>query len=103
MQITPSSDSALSGAWSEPVIVSTTARGRDGQPLAKVVQNLAKQVGIEIDTTQVESPNSMSFHLNGHPFHHTLGILLYETGCGCRLEGERLVILPPENLQTGPE
>jgi hypothetical protein len=108
LAIQPEAGSSLAEIWSEPVSVSTFFRGRE-QPLAKVLQSLATQLGIEIDTTQVESApnrpdaNLNSFHMNGHPFHQTLGILLYETGCRAELVEGTLVILPPENLSQPRE
>jgi hypothetical protein len=93
----------LADVWSEPVSASTVGATIVNQPLATVIETLATQVGIEIDTSQVkptaEDPNRHStiFHINQHPFHQTLGILLYETGCRCELRGDKLVILSPEN------
>jgi len=69
--------------------------------LADVLTKIAQPLAIEIDTTQIapttDDPNAFPAvtNTNGLPFRHALGILLNETGCRCRLEGETLVILPP--------
>jgi hypothetical protein len=70
-------------------------------------QNLA----IAIDVSAIASPpNGQSSYLvtleltddpanqklKPHPFRDVLGILLDRTHCRCKLEGETLVILPPE-------
>ena len=58
---------------------------------------------IDIDTTQIEPTAkesarfSVTMNLHGVPFRHVLGHLLYEAGCRCELEGQTLVILPPES------
>ena len=35
-------------------------------------------------------------HLHSIPFRHALAYLLYQAKCRCKLEGDALVILPPE-------
>jgi hypothetical protein len=109
LEIQPKEGTSLAEIWSQPVSVSTMRTTTDNQPLATILKSLATQVGLEIDTSQInptdEEPNRYStvFHINQHPFHLTLGILLYETGCRCELHGDKLVILPPEHTSDPRE
>ena len=107
-EIIPPKDSALSRAWNEPVAVDVVT-----VPLADVLARLAQPLNIEIDTTQIagirlennSTPGasartnpmrpSVIYSTRGLPFRHILGQLLYRTGCNCRVEGDKLVILPP--------
>ena len=67
-------------------------------PLASVLATITQRLAIDIDTAQVQSTSKylVIHQARGIPFHDMLGQLLYRTGCRCKLEGERLVILPPE-------
>ena len=92
----PSDGSDLELTWNEPVNVLV-----EEQPLVDVLEELAETVAIEIDVSQFDGGEEaarypVSLELKEHPFRHVLGILLYKTRCRCRLEGEKLVILPPE-------
>ncbi len=95
--IVPPKDSQLARSWNEPVEVQAIE-----QPLADVVAGLAAPLDIDADVSQITSVKEgdpahvVTFSVRGHPFQHVLGILLYKTGCRCRLDGETLVILPPE-------
>jgi hypothetical protein len=77
------------------------------EPLDAVLENLSRTLAIEIDASQIASsanepaPNEpakypVHISLNYLPFRDILGNVLCQTGCRCRLEGEKLVILPPE-------
>ena len=93
--IVPPKGSALATAWNEPVSILETER-----PLARALALLAETLAIEIDVSQIDGGDEaarypVSLELKEHPFRHVLGILLYKTRCRCRLEGEKLVILPP--------
>jgi hypothetical protein len=104
--IQPTAGTPLAAIWNEPVSVDTSGIPPHTQPLARVLGAIAEPLGIDIDVTKIEPPlddpdrYSRMCILRKHPFHQTLGILLYETGCRCRLEGGRLVVLPPENPST---
>jgi hypothetical protein len=95
--ITPPKDSQLSRSWNEPIRVQAVER-----PLADVLAEIVQPLAIGIDTSQIAShvegegnyPVTRSFY--GLPFKHVLGALLYDTRCRCKLDGETLVILPPE-------
>jgi hypothetical protein len=95
-EIRPQPGSILAGAWEAPAIAAVTTA-----ELADAVMQIAP-AGIEIDVSRVRAttPNVPAFptvmNTNGLPFRHALGMLLYETNCRCRQEGEKLVILPPE-------
>jgi len=69
-------------------------------PLTGVADYLDDLFPIQIDTSQIraagERPFLVTATIRAMPFHHVLGQVLYRTGRRCRLEGETLVILPPE-------
>ncbi len=98
--IAPAKNSSLARAWndSDPFPINLTK-----QPLAPLVTRFAEKYGIQIDTTQIEpapaNPNPFLITVSTKDLHfrHLLGILLYNTGCRCRLEGDTLIILPPES------
>jgi hypothetical protein len=97
-EIMPPKDSALARAWNESVAIDVVS-----VPLADAVRKLVQRLAIEIDTTQVEAPSGDSGPVlvtawgRDLPFRHVLGIVLYNCGCRCKLEGEQLVILSPES------
>jgi hypothetical protein len=107
--IQPPEGTLLENVWKEPLNINTIRGASTEQLLAEILDALAEQLAINIDLAQVEptldTPDGypIACSLVKHPFHQTLGILLYETGCHCRLEGDRLVILPPENSDTPRE
>ena len=90
-------ESNLALAWNEPVSVHAF-----GTPLADVLTVVATDISIAFDTTAIrpslDNPKAFAVcaRVSDHPFHQTLGYLLYKTRCRCRLDGETLVILPPE-------
>jgi hypothetical protein len=96
-QIVPPPGSQLARSWNEPVVVDTPA-----QPLADVLDGLVGRLAIAIDTSPLapaadgDEPQLETTHFRPLPLKHALGILLYQTHCRCRLDGETLVILPPE-------
>jgi hypothetical protein len=96
--IQPQAGTELALAWNEPAVAAVTT-----SPLAEVLVTIARPLGIKLDTSQIaptaDDSNTYATvaNTNGIPFRHALGILLFETGCRCRLEGETLVILPPES------
>jgi len=97
-EIKPARGTLLAAAWDESVTTAFTTAA-----LAEVLTKLAQRLAIEIDTTQIAptppDPNAFPAmtNTNGLPFRHALGLLLNETGCRCKLDGEMLVILPPDN------
>jgi hypothetical protein len=96
-KIQPPSGSSLASAWNEPITVQAI-----NLTLADVLHGVMQRLAIEIDTTKVE-PTSVdpgrfpiTISARGLPLRHVLGQLLYNAGCRCKLEGETLVILPPD-------
>jgi hypothetical protein len=89
--------SALARAWDQPAV----AEGFHLQ-LADVLTKTAQPLNVQIDTDRIEpgpgQPAGFPVIVNRFQssFHNVLGYLLHQTGCRCRLEGEKLVILPPE-------
>jgi hypothetical protein len=68
-----------------------------------MVDRLAIRLALSANTNQV-FPDARSdplfdvfFVAKGIPFKHALGQLLYQTRCRVKLDGETLVILPPES------
>jgi hypothetical protein len=110
--IQPPADSALAAVWNQTADVTTEWRPPGSQqtsyvqPLAETMTGLALRLNVKIDNTQIEpTPDHPDGYpitavLNGLPFRHVLGHLLSRTHCRCKLEGETLVILPPEK-ETG--
>ncbi len=100
--IQPRLGTSLATAWNEPV-----KTWRFDKPLAESAAGLCEPLAVDIDTTQVAPtpdnparfPVRIYLNINGNylPLRHLLGILLYKTGCRCKLDGSRLVILPPED------
>jgi hypothetical protein len=95
--IKPPKGTALADAWNEispPVDTIET-------PLTEVLAYLKQPLAIDIDTSQIEettadsSPPLVTLTLRGQKFCDTLGQLLYRTRCTCRLDGEKLIVLPP--------
>lgn len=98
-QIIPPKNSPLAQSWNEPVNVQALE-----QPLGEVIDALAGRLAISANLSQItpdkesDPAHLVTFSVQGHPFQHALGILLYKTGCRCKLEAETLVILPPEEM-----
>jgi hypothetical protein len=110
--IMPPKDSALARAWNEPVplLQAVADRGPAYPPRAGVIEQSARNIlmvleqrlNITIDAPAV-TPDALARkfvalggNTEGLPFRHMLGQLLYFTGCRCKLEGDKLVILPAE-------
>jgi hypothetical protein len=95
--IVPPKDSSLAKAWSEPVSFDAIEK-----PLADVLAQIVERLDIRMDTSQIAAGSNgkqeflVTKSLRGLEFRHVLGMLLYQTRCRCKLEGETLVILPPE-------
>jgi hypothetical protein len=98
-EIQPPKGSDLARAWNEPGVDAFQ------QPLAEVLAKAAQPLAIEIDTSQIAASSQnaedyrVSAKVGGLPFRHALGFLLYMTRCRCKLEGDKLVILPPEEME----
>jgi hypothetical protein len=95
----------LINVWEKPVDVTTTWRTPTypgEQALADVIAEAFGPLMIEIDTSRIaptqEEPNRFPVvaYLHNIPFRHALAYLLYQAKCRCKLEGETLVILPPD-------
>jgi hypothetical protein len=71
--------------------------------LVDVLGSLAQNADIAIDMSRIEPAAtgrpaiSVTVNQRNLAIRDVLGHLLYQTGCRCRLEGETLVILPPED------
>ena len=95
--IVPPAGSQLADAWNERVVLSVKR-----QRLAIVLQFLAMRAGMAIDVSAVATsdrtnePVLVRRDFFGHPLQQVLGMLLYEAGWRVKLDGETLVILPPE-------
>jgi hypothetical protein len=95
--IEPPKGSALGRAWNEPAAFDAV-----NMPLADALAQVVQRLAIEIDATRLApspenpTPICVTASVRGLPFRHVLGQLLYNSGCRCKLEGDKLVILPPE-------
>jgi hypothetical protein len=97
--IRPPPASLLSAAWNQPVKL-----WQCNSPLADAVNQLCTPIQVPFDTSAVgptpNEPNRFPVRLylsiNGdYPlFRDFLAILLYTTGCRCKLDGDKLMILP---------
>jgi hypothetical protein len=109
LSIQPRAGTLLADFWNEPINVNTFRPTNVSQPLATVLKSMPTPLDVDFDTSQIDPTEnepdrySIVFHINQRPFHQTLGILLYETGCRCELAGDKLVILPPENVSDRRE
>jgi hypothetical protein len=102
-EIVPPVGSALESAWERPI---------DSEliecPLRPACLILSRQVGDQVEFDWAKLPQIMygsyypgakvSFVRSRHPFKHCLGLILFQTGCRARLEGEKLAIeMQPEH------
>jgi hypothetical protein len=98
--VVPPAGSGLVSCWTKPADIESPIE----LPLADVLHQLADNHSFDCDTSAFtalpsDSPgHEVSLVLKQHPLHEILGILLYQTRCRCKLEGETLVILPPEEM-----
>ena len=97
--IVPPKGSQLARSWNDVGV----DVGAINQPLADVIeQQLVPRLAIAVDVSQIRSNDKkeptylVTGSFKGFPFKHALGILLDQARCRCKLEGETLVILPPE-------
>jgi hypothetical protein len=96
--LVPPTESQLFHSWKESVSVAATS-----QPLAQALGNISEPLAIAIDTSRISpagdevSGYPVTLQLTGLSFRDALGILLYQARCRVRLDGETLVILPPES------
>jgi hypothetical protein len=97
--IQPPAGSPLAAAWRE----SLKSWGKSCR-LDERLSAIAGQLAIPIDTARVEPTQdnqvgySISTDVSFLEFRHALILLLYHTRCRAKLDGETLVILPPEEL-----
>jgi hypothetical protein len=104
--IKPPPGSALARAWNEPMAVDSSL------PLADIMAYIGQKMAVAIDSSRVSTlapepvpigPSSAAWNrkaaamIRDQPLKHVLGRVLYNAGCRCELEGERLVILPPDD------
>ncbi len=102
-EMKPPSGSALARAWNEPVAVDC-----DHAKFLEAIEFLEARMAIAIDTSRIKTmeqrppfpdPGKIPGYtptLRGRALRDVLGHLLYNVGCRCKLDGEALVILPPE-------
>jgi hypothetical protein len=96
--IVPPADSQLARSWNEAVAVEAIDR-----PLAEALIGAVERLAVTVDTSRISprrdghSSYPVTVNLSGLPFKHVLGQLLYRTRCRAKLDGETLVILPPED------
>jgi hypothetical protein len=97
--LAPPKDSQLAKSLNEPVNVNAF-----NTPLAEVLASTVERLDIDVDTsrlgpsTETAPAHPVTLNLMRIKFQHALGMLLYQTRCRCKLEGEKLVILPPEEM-----
>lgn len=48
-------------------------------------------------------PFSVTVSLRDIPFRHVLGQMLYKNNCRCQLDGDKLILLPPDENEAKPE
>lgn len=94
--IKPPKGSPLAHAWNEPMAVDFIE-----SPLVDALKYIEQLMVIDIDTSRVQSaaggkPISVTLTVRGQPLRNVLGQLLYRSGCRCELQGDKLVISPPE-------
>jgi hypothetical protein len=101
----PPSGSALARAWNEPIAIDF------GKALLlEAVAFIEERMAVSIDTSRVQTlgqrpPFPVTTFagytptLRGRPLRDVLGHLLYNYRCRCELDGETLVILPPDESQ----
>lgn len=111
--IMPPKNSALAKAWNEPVplVEAVVERGPSlvsppvgivGRSASQILVELEQRLNITIDNAVITPASwvrrfvTLGGSTEGLPFRHVLGQLLYFTDCRCELEGDKLVILPPE-------
>lgn len=113
--IEPPKGTALARAWNEPASLVAI-----NQPIGTMLTELAQRLVIEIDTSQLppsanqplaperppsapaspanmgsSNPFTITANLIGLPFRHVLGFAVYKANCRCRLDGDKLILLPP--------
>jgi hypothetical protein len=110
-KIEPPEGSRLAQVWDVPLDVTTTWRSPvdpGEQALAEVIAEDFGSRQISIDTSRIaptgDQPNQFAVVADLHtiPLRHALAYLLYQAKCRCELQGETLVILPPEETAGQP-
>jgi hypothetical protein len=106
VDIKPPSGSPLARAWNE-LLSADLAKW----PLPDAIALIDERMAVFIDASRARGahqpptpikpgasagPFTPPTTARGSPLRHVLGQLLYNTGCRCQLDGETLVILPPE-------
>ncbi len=101
-EINPKAGSDLHRVWNEAAPTYDAV----ATPLADVLAYIQQPLAIDIDVSRIkmlgENAPLVTGNLRGLPLRHVLGQLLYQTNCRCRLEGDKLVILPPEEKPATP-
>lgn len=95
-EVKPPPGSLLAAEWNRILPIGVEAKDL---PLAAVIDAQAKDLDIEgaIDASRVSGKAfNVTANIKGQTLRHALGILLYKTNCRCKIEGGKLVILPPE-------
>jgi hypothetical protein len=109
-EIVPPPGSRLAELWDREINYSVRE-----ESIAKVLDSLGDEMAVDIDTSELrprgdessllfevmleQFGSGVELEVSDHPLRHVLGILLYRTGCRCRLEGDTLVIQRPDHWQ----
>jgi hypothetical protein len=109
-QIEPPEGSRLAQVWDVPLDVTTPWNSPiypGEQALAHVIAEDFSPKQISIDISRIEptadQPDRFPVVADLHiiPLRHALAYLLYQAKCRCELQGETLVILPPQEVAAG--
>ena len=102
--IQPPQGSQLAKLWGKKVGVVT-----ERESLSSVVKGFGPEISEVIDVAQI-APTAyrpirypVTMVTRAMPLRAALGVLLSETGCRCKQEGERVILLPPEDDFSLPE
>ena len=102
--VQPPQGSQLAELWGKKVGVVT-----ERESLSSVVQGFGPDVGEVIDVSQI-APTvyrpiryPVTMVTRAMPLRAALGVLLSETGCRCKQEGQRVILLPPEDDFSLPD
>jgi hypothetical protein len=90
--LTPIDGSPLQAAWNHDVYSKHTRE----ESLTSFVTRLSSEKGLTVDIYRIGGVERLQVRTGwkDFPLRHVLGIFLFENGLCCRLEGDKLVLLP---------